>query len=503
MKNRFFIFIFLPTVTFFIIAFWIKGILMLDPDFGWHIRMGEIIEKTGIPKTDPFSYTMSSYPFVDHEWLTNIILAKLYPIIGTVGLAIIFVFLTMSSLLIRLAPVSKWFFVPYILAAAALFPLVGIRPQLITWFFFSILLFILFNQKAWKWRFILPFLFLAWSNLHGGFGIGIATLFVVTLLHIWEQKKILFGEIIILILCFAAILINPYGIRLWWELWMQVSDTSLRWRIAEWRPAIFIPSFALWLFVGFSVISVTRYRKKFHLSEVVLYYGLLLAGISSIRHMPLFILAAFPMTIMAIEWFFKEANTYKGGKERFKKAYITFAIGVAFAVIVEVLFIIEGTKSSYSSYPKQAVEFLAKSRSCGQLFSTYGWGGYLIWKLPEKKVFIDGRMPSWRRESSPHLESNYAFEEYNKILSGEIPIQLAIDKYKIDTVLLPAGKQANKNPVLEKLEEIEAKIFGSRIDEGRFVNQLIDEGMVEIYKDNTAVIYRDKKHSAQCAKPLQ
>ena len=77
-----------------------------------------------------------------------------------------------------------------------------------------------------------------------------------------------------------------------------------------------------------------------------------------------------------------------------------------------------------------------------------------------------------------------------------------VPKYNIDAFLLPAGKQANKSPVLKKLEEIKAKLFGKGIDEGNFVNQLTDSGMVEIYKDNTAVIYRQKKRSTQCANPI-
>jgi len=470
---------------------------MLDPDFGWHLSMGEIIQKTGIPKTDPFSYTMSSYPFVDHEWLTNIILAKLYRQIGTDGLAVIFSFLAILALLIQMQfPIKKWSFVPLALAAAALFPLVGIRPQLITWFFFSILLFILFRPKTQKWRLLLPLLFILWANLHGGFAIGIITLLVLILVNSWKQKRIILGDLALLFFCVTATFINPYGVHLWWELWMQISDTSLRWSIAEWTPALFVPSFALWLFVGFSAIIVTRYIKKFHLSWAVVYYGLLLAGISSIRHMPFFILIALPMTIMAIEKFSQEANRYKGGKARFQKAYIIFAIGVAFAAIIEVLLIIEGSKSSYSSYPKQAVEFLAKNRSCGQLFSTYGWGGYLIWKLPEKKVFIDGRMPSWRWESASPFESNYAFEEYNKFLGGKISTKGILAKYNIDTFLLPTAKEKN-NDIFKKLRDLEARIFGRGVDEGNFVNQLTDSGMVEVYKDDTAVIYR-KRYAIQC-----
>src|SRR4030066_498133 len=83
----------LLTVLFFIfsfILFFVKAKNYLDPDFGWSLRLGEFIFKNGIPKTDPFSYTMPSYPFVDYEWLTNLSWVFLYPVIGIFGLAVIY-----------------------------------------------------------------------------------------------------------------------------------------------------------------------------------------------------------------------------------------------------------------------------------------------------------------------------------------------------------------------------------------------------------------------------
>src|SRR3972149_6328374 len=78
-------------------VFLLRGVIWLDPDFGWHLRMGEIILREGIPKTDPFSYTMPSYPFVDQTWLIDVVMARLYPAIGAIGLAGFYaVFLTLT-----------------------------------------------------------------------------------------------------------------------------------------------------------------------------------------------------------------------------------------------------------------------------------------------------------------------------------------------------------------------------------------------------------------------
>src|SRR5437870_1663221 len=82
--------------------FWLRGTLFLDPDFGWHVRMGNLILASGIPATDPFSYTMSSYPFGDHEWLTNIFLAKAMGGIGYIFLAALFAVIAVAAYALQL-----------------------------------------------------------------------------------------------------------------------------------------------------------------------------------------------------------------------------------------------------------------------------------------------------------------------------------------------------------------------------------------------------------------
>ena len=61
-------------------------------------------------------------------------------------------------------------------------------------------------------------------------------------------------------------------------------------------------------------------------------------------------------------------------------------------------------------------EWLLEQKYEGEGFSEYGWGGYLIWKMPEKKVFVDGRMPSWRWDPADKTQSSWAFKDYRKIM---------------------------------------------------------------------------------------
>ena len=127
-------------------------------------------------------------------------------------------------------------------------------------------------------------------------------------------------------------------------------------------------------------------------------------------------------------------------------------------------------------YPTKAIEFLQSQNNDGNLFSTYTWGGYLIWKMPEKKVFVDGRMPSWRwpyfslesfawSGEAPQGESDWAFKEYEKVVSDG-DYEEVFDKYDVKIVLWPTP---NKEIWRERLEE---------------------EGWIQIYTDESATVWK-------------
>ena len=485
---------------FFILTlsiFWVKGILFLDPDFGWHLRLGNLILNSGIPKTDPFSYTMPSFPFIAHEWLTDVILAKLYPALGQIGLAGIYTSLALFSLIISLGKAKSSYLktLPFILGTAILLGYSGIRHQVISWLFLALLLKIILNESTWKkWRWMVPPFFIGWTNLHGSFAIGITTLFLVIFLKSWREKKLWLEGLLVSILSLLATFINPYGPRLWWEIWLTFSDRSLRWTIAEWQPSLFFfnPSFTALLTL--SAILIWRYRKKFKLEELGLYLLFLFQGISSLRHIPLWVIVSLPTTITGLSWFYQEAKLIKEGRQRFAKAY-NFAIAGSLTIFfLQSIFSLGGAKSitEEAFYPKKAVKFLKANLPQGQIFSEYGWGGYLIWKLPEKKVFIDGRMPSWRWQASADKESNYAMKDYNELTNGRTEYIPIFQKYGVETVLWSPVKPKSLGEQLEdKLKDALIRLGISKKEaDFDFLLQFQKEGWRQIYQDSLAVIYQ-------------
>lgn len=115
-------------VTFFLIAH-----TLIDPDFGWHVELGKYIHTYGVPFHDPFSYSMPTYSFIDHEWLTNYLVFYWFrSVAGDLGLAIFYTFLALVGFYLlcrKFSSSTGIFFVSFIFSCIVVIPYFGIRPQ--------------------------------------------------------------------------------------------------------------------------------------------------------------------------------------------------------------------------------------------------------------------------------------------------------------------------------------------------------------------------------------
>lgn len=159
----------------FILNFTIQP--LTEPDFGWHLRAGLDLLQQGwtLPQLDPYSHTMPDWPWVEHAWLTDVLVAAVYQSTGGLGVMLLFGIVAAGAWLIAssLAPVPVH--VGWMAAALSLWvalPYLGARTQLISLLGLAILLYILSRQDR-RWWLAIPPMFLLWANLHGGFTIGL------------------------------------------------------------------------------------------------------------------------------------------------------------------------------------------------------------------------------------------------------------------------------------------------------------------------------------------
>jgi len=494
-KNYNFLFLLVLSLLFSYYAF--IGTITIEPDFGWHLKFGEIIIRThSIPKLDLFSYTMPSYNFIDHEWLSDVIFASLYPVFGQVVMSLIFAFLTVFALFVQVKNLpKKWLFFPFFLAGMSIAPFTFIRPQVFSVLFFCILLAFLLNKKNFgKWFIFMPFLFLIWANLHGGFFLGLVVFGIAVLTESIESRRLQTKQLIIFIFSIPATLVNPYGINLWKEIFVTFTSPITRQYTEEWFPALFFINLAFFALTILSFILLIKYFRKFRFTEKILYYILFFLALSSVRNVIFFVPVALFIAVKGLDFLYKDLANYPFGQIRFNKLYTVLCVLsiVFFALKIFWSIYVLPANTEMAKYSKKAVEFLHANPSSGQIFSEINWGGYLIWKLPQKKVFIDGRMSNWENASAPKNESKNAYEEYNQILNQKIPLIAEVNKYKIDTFLIPSVERPVNKTTNKFFQFLEFPIFGNPHDTSSLVSELSENGFSLIYKDSVAEVYRKR-----------
>jgi hypothetical protein len=150
----------------------------------------------------------------------------------------------------------------------------------------------------------------------------------------------------------------------------------------------------------------------------------------TIRHIAIFALVALFLIVRYTTFWFGE---YRGiFKRSLKKDLIVIALVVCVVFYYKTKIVSFGFKMTEDGYPKAAAELINASGLEGNMFNHYNYGGYLIWKMPDYKVFIDGRLEMYQGKAG---------EDYITILSGSSGYKDLLEKYKINFFIMNAGEK--------------------------------------------------------------
>ena len=499
------------------LTFFVTGIQNLDPDFAWHLRVGEEISITRQePSIEKYLFPTLGEHWVDHEWLSNLLLFNIYSFFGNFGywsLGIIFALIALGtvSLVAKInrkyfvAELPRWdfFFLNTVfttLATLALLRSYGIRLQVMTWLFFVLCFWLYFKiekERKLKYLWAFPVLFCLWANLHGTFVLGLAiSLLLLAFLFYKNKEKVLRVKITIAgFLTIFSTLLTPYGIELWKLIAGEYTqNTSYLVRIFEWLPlyaapyiewyATFYLSLIIFVFL-ISLILKTLPKKPSVLLYSIFVIFTLLISVKSRRFISMFALCSFPFAIFAI-------SKMLDGKI-IKKYFGIIVCIIALPIICNKLvyastvpknLLIQNTPMA----PYKAVAFLKENKQLHpyNIYNKYGWGGYLVWMWPEKLHFIDGRMPQ-----KPLTDGTSFIEEYHLFREDAILTKEKLTQYDIKIALLSQERSvADSLPsyqkfILKYLFSVDIKDF-----EGTdTLREYLEKNWKEIYADDFSVVY--------------
>ena len=155
-----------------------------------HLAAGRfILDHRAVPALDPFSYTIADRPWIDHEWLFQLILYPLYLLGGVSALNLFRVLLVLALFTVLLLSLERrpvHLLVLFVLLAAAMssYTRFQMRPELLSFLFLALTLVILKRFDAdpsTRLLYLLPLIQLLWVNTHGLFILGPLVLLVFIL----------------------------------------------------------------------------------------------------------------------------------------------------------------------------------------------------------------------------------------------------------------------------------------------------------------------------------
>jgi hypothetical protein len=402
---------------------------VVDPDLWWHLKTGQLILRNhAVFHADPFSFTRAGAPWLNHEWLSDVLMFGLYRAAGWTGLIVTFAVLTTGTFLLafhRCAGRSYIAGALIIWVAIASLPLWDVRPQMLSFFLASLLLVLhdsSVRRPATLW-WAVPMMLL-WANLHAGYALGIALL---VLFLIGDALDAAFGAssaasakrrlptlALVLAACLAVVPINPSGTKLYWYPFATLRSSSMQKYIAEWSS----PNFhqAQYLPLAFLMLSILAALalspRRLPPGKLLLLGATNFAALVSIRHIAIYALVSAPILS---ELLAAPLHPTKPRLEGSRALIVNGLIVLAFAafVVVHVRGVIVHQPATVAErFPERAVTFLAEQRIPGPILNHYDWGGYFIWRLyPEYKVFIDGRADVYGDSLMHDFASTYSLTD--------------------------------------------------------------------------------------------
>ena len=361
-----------------------------DPDMYWHLASGRwMLDHGAILRTDVFSSTVSGQPYSVGEWLGEIVLYASYALGGWTGLVLLRSLLVAISafFVARLAlrpgaPLAVA--LPLALAALALSSIVWTdRPNLFSLALFPLLLDLLLAARAGRTRllFAVPPLILVWTDLHGGYALGLALVALFTVdafvaRGAWRPFAMATAFSVV------ASLFDPGALGFGSALSHALAPP--RYIVEEMPPDVLMPAGLVFAAFVLGVIA-TGMRAGGSVLDALVLIPLLALALSAQRDMPYFAFAALPYLATRIP----VAVPQRPPAIRAPRgALVGVAVGVA-AVVVASLAALPAAPDE-RAYPAGAVARL--DGTGGALLNEYDWGGFLIWRAPAHPVFIDGRL---------------------------------------------------------------------------------------------------------------
>jgi hypothetical protein len=426
--------------------------LLQDAATGCHIRTGEaILDSRAVPYTDSFSFTRYGEPWFAWEWLSDLFYAVLFRDLGLKGVVLLSALLIAGTAVVAVrhclwakadALATLVLFHFWVGASSVHFLA---RPHLFTTLFMAVSLWLLDRDRAVRTKavWLLVPLTILWVNLHGGFIALIVSLVVLAAGSVLDGWAVVKRHGVLALACFAASLVNPYGLAEHTHMVRFLSQGWVQELIQEHQPPKFGSPGMIYfeVLLVFGIIVAARLLARKQVAPALLLLAWAHAALLSVRNVPIYAIVCLPLaarelTLLTHAWA-KSGHWEAIGKvlSRIGSDHLPglSRLSAWSAAAIAAIFLLAPANELRFPESKFPISFIEQHRdliSSSRVYTLDSWADYLTYRsYPRQRIFVDGRGDLFGRELS---------NDYVRILNGQQGWQDVLRRNRIDLVLVPA-----------------------------------------------------------------
>ena len=456
------VFVFFASFSIVLILFcyYFHPITNLVGDLAFYLKTGEIIVTThSIPSINLFSYTNSNFPFINPNWLSEVVFFRIQKWFGFSGLILLSTGLGIAgfgTLLLYALKKYDSFTTLFLslLSLQVLYERTDVKPELFSYILLSLFLVILYRyrEKFTRWIFFLILLMFVWVNLHIYFFIGIAVLFFFVIDAVVTNRKDVLNKknkilFLVTLLCCLVTCINPQFVKgALYPLFVTQNyafpveeNINFFTAISSYQDTTF---FFFGLFATLLIVSLIASFKKLKPVDVLLGLFFTIVGFAAVRAFPLFILGIFLPLIRTISYW-SDRLWKKTGK------YTLYIQSMSFVCLLLILLptIIFNMQNNHGigvgvqDDAKNAIMFIKQYNLHGPFYNNFDIGDYLEYALySQEKVFVDARAEAYPK---PFFEKIYFPSQ-----KSTQTFDLIAKQYKFQTAIIAHSDSSEGNVTL-------------------------------------------------------
>lgn len=421
-------------------------------DLTYHLRVGaEMLDTRAIPSIDTWTFTAAGLPWLDQQWVAQVVFAGAERLGGWTALVLLratLVGLTFGILVVigrrrglDAMTAALLSLTAFVVSAATL----ALRPQLLGMVCFALVLLLVTDRRAHPRRlWLVPLVVLVWANLHGSFFLGPLVVGLAWLEDVYDRVARPNRTLAVALVSAAAACITPFGARVWSYALGLSTNRAVTASVSEWQPTSLRDVVGI-LFFGSAlgvVVLIARRGRATPWPTLAWLGTFFLIGLYAQRGVawwPLAAVAAIAGTLVV---------SLPGGSARDRSPVLIRRMNVGVAIMLVLAMVVllptwrptdpaTGVANGVVAHapPGVTAALRASAKPGDRVFNPQRWGSWFEYALPELQVAVDSRIELFPAE---------VWDSYRRVLAGVDGWQAQLEAWDVAFVVLDAPDEATQ-----------------------------------------------------------